>query len=145
MSAVEIDDGSEDVKKVPKAPPPQEPDNSVFDNEVANNLGIPVETEEKVPADVQQIALPDESTEESLSLPENENTQIENSEEDNSSIMLEKTDEKPVAQTKKEEDEIPTDGGASDISNEDLVSEAVKSSLATIEQAPVPESTNEAT
>ena len=31
ISDVEIDDGSEDVKKVPKAPPP-EPDNSAFDN-----------------------------------------------------------------------------------------------------------------
>jgi hypothetical protein len=44
MSAVEIDDGSEDiVKKIPKTPP-FEPDTSAFDNEVANNLGIPVDT-----------------------------------------------------------------------------------------------------
>ena len=46
MSNVEIDDGSEDEKKnAPKkeAAPP-EPDTSAFDNQVAESLGIPVDT-----------------------------------------------------------------------------------------------------
>ena len=48
MNTVEIDDGSADEnakKVVVKAAP--EPDNSAFDNEVANGLGIPVDTEDK--------------------------------------------------------------------------------------------------
>ena len=53
MNTVEIDDGSADdsAKKVVQKPAP-EPDNSAFDNEVATGLGIPVDTEDKVPADV---------------------------------------------------------------------------------------------
>lgn len=41
MSTVEIDDGSEDTpKKQEKKPVAPEPDNSAFDNEVANSLGL---------------------------------------------------------------------------------------------------------
>ena len=53
MTSVEIDDGSDDAptKKV-VIKTADEPDNSAFDNEVANGLGISVDSEEKVPADV---------------------------------------------------------------------------------------------
>lgn len=54
MTSVEIDDGSADdaVLKISKKPA-AEPDNSAFDNEVANGLGISVDSEDKGPADVQ--------------------------------------------------------------------------------------------
>lgn len=54
MSNVEIEDGTEEAaKKVEKKVVIQGPDNSAFDNEVAAGLGIPVDAEDKSPADVQ--------------------------------------------------------------------------------------------
>jgi len=52
MTSVEIDDGSDDSSKKVEKKPVAEPDSSAFDNEVATQLGISIDSEEKVPADV---------------------------------------------------------------------------------------------
>jgi hypothetical protein len=52
MSNVELEDGSEEAAKVEKKIVISEPDSSAFDNEVANGLGIPVDSEDKSPEDV---------------------------------------------------------------------------------------------